>query len=260
MSQMHIKAVAEAMVFLVDHNLGKKQVLYTVDDQTMSSECLLGRDFIKRMDIWFGEDGKMMINSKQVCNGSEFLGDLGLIECEFDDDDELNVGEVSFMDKFKLKEVYSTCYSKALKPESPEIDYEVNICLKDHTPFNYQLHRLSYVERNAVKDIICDLLDQGIIKEKKKSKFCSPIVLVKKKDNTYRMCADLRELNKRVVKENCPIPHIDDLLDKLRGKAFFTKLDLKNAYFHVIAAEQSSKYLSFSTFLGQYEYVRLHFG
>lgn len=201
----------------------------------------------------------MMINSKQVCNGNAFLGDLGLIECEFGDDDELNVGEVSFMNKCKLKEVYNSCYSKALKPESPEIDYEVNICLKDHTPFNYQPRRLSYVERNAVKDIICDLLDQGIIKESK-SEFCSPIVLVKKKDNTYRMCADLRELNKRVVKEHYPIPHIDDLLDKLRGKVVFTKLDLKNAYFHVKVSEQSSKYLSFSTFLGQYEYVRLPFG
>jgi len=74
------------------------------------------------------------------------------------------------------------------------------------------------------------------------------------------MCADLRELNKILVKKHYPIPHIDDLLDKLRGKIFFTKLDLKNAYFHVRVSDQSSKYLSFSTFLGQYEYVRLPFG
>eukprot|EP00102_Acyrthosiphon_pisum_P018795 XP_016656005.1 PREDICTED: RNA-directed DNA polymerase homolog [Acyrthosiphon pisum] len=85
-------------------------------------------------------------------------------------------------------------------------------------------------------------------------------VLVKNKDKTYRMCADLRGLNKRVVKEHYPIPHIDDLLDKLRGKIFFTKLDLKNAYFHVRVSAQSSKYLSFSTFLGQYGYARLPFG
>jgi len=166
-SQLHIEAVAKAMVFLVDHNIGKKQMFYIVNDQTMSSECLLDRDFIKGMDFWFGEDGMMMINSKQVCNGNEFLSDLGLIEYEFSDDEELNVSEVSFMNKCKLKEMYSTCYSKALKPESPEIDYEVNIiCLKDHTPFNYQPRRLSYVERNAVKNIICDLLDQKHYKRK----------------------------------------------------------------------------------------------
>jgi len=131
--------------------------------------------------------------------------------------------------------------------------------LKDHTPFNYRPRRLSYAERDAVKDIICGSLDQSIIKESK-SEFCSPIVLVKKKDKTYRMCADLRELNKILVKKHYPIPHIDDLLDKLWGKIFFTKLVLKNAYFHVRVSEQSFKYLSFSIFLGQYEYVRLPFG
>lgn len=57
------------------------------------------------------------------------------------------------------------------------------------------------------------------------------------------------------MKEHYPIPHIDDLLDSLKGKIYFTKLDLKNAFFHVKVADQSSKYLSFTTFLGQYEYV-----
>jgi len=74
------------------------------------------------------------------------------------------------------------------------------------------------------------------------------------------MCADLRELNKIVEKKHYPIPHIDDLQDKLRAEVFFTKLDLKNVYFHVRVSEQLSKYLSFSAFLGQYEFVRLWFG
>jgi hypothetical protein len=84
--------------------------------------------------------------------------------------------------------------------------------------------------------------------------------LVKKKDRKYQMCVDLRELIKRLMKEHYTIHHIDDLLDKLRGQVFFTKLDLKNAYFHVRVSEQSSKYLSFLTFLVQYECVRLPFG
>jgi len=202
----------------------------------------------------------MTINPKhEISKDDDFMDNLGLIEYEVGNDVELNVDDVPFVDKRKLMEVYNNCYKKSVKPEAPEIDYEVNISLKDHTLFNHRPRRLSYVERDAVKNIICGLLDQGIIKESK-SEFCSPIVLMKRKDKTYCMCADLRELNKRVVKEHYPIPHIDDLLDKLRVKIFFTKLDLENAYFHVRVSEQLSKYLLFATFLGQYEYVQLPFG
>lgn len=62
------------------------------------------------------------------------------------------------------------------------------------------------------------------------------------------------------MKEHYPISNVDDLLDNLRGKVLFIKLDLKNAYFHVWVSKQSSKYLSFSIFLGQYKYVWLPLG
>lgn len=166
---------------------------------------------------------------------------------------------MSFLSKCKLQTIYTECSLEAQKPDFPKVDYDVHMNLKDHTPFNYLSRRLSYSERNPVKDIIFDLLSKGIIKESR-SEFCSQIMLVKKKNNSYRMCTDLRELNKRVVKERFPIPHIDDLLDNLKCKKYFTKLELKNAFFHVKVSDQSSKYLSFSTFLDQYEYVRLPFG
>lgn len=62
------------------------------------------------------------------------------------------------------------------------------------------------------------------------------------------------------MKEHFLITHIDDLLDNLKCKKYFTMLDLKNAFFHVKASDQSSKYLSFSTFLYQCEYIILPFG
>lgn len=134
-SQLNIEAVTYTTVLLVDYN--KKQVFYVIDDHTMSSECILGRDFIKGMDIWFGEAGMMTINTKhEISNDNDFLCNLGLIKYEFGDDVELNVVEVPFIDKCKLIEVFN---KKALKLEAPKIDYEVRIILKDHTPFNYQL-------------------------------------------------------------------------------------------------------------------------
>lgn len=108
------------------------------------------------MNISFGEAGMMIINPKQEMDkDDDFMDNLGLIEYEGGNDVELNVGDVPFVDKRRLMEVYNNCYKKAVKAEIPEIDYEVNISLKDHTPFNYRPKRLSYAERDAVKDIIC---------------------------------------------------------------------------------------------------------
>lgn len=74
------------------------------------------------------------------------------------------------------------------------------------------------------------------------------------------MCVDYRRLNKVTAKDNYPIPLIDDLLDRLLNKRWFTKLDLKNGFFHVFVEEKSVKYTSFTTPLGQFEFLRMPFG
>lgn len=71
---------------------------------------------------------------------------------------------------------------------------------------------------------------------------------------------DYRMLNKITAKDNYPIPLIDDLLDRLANKKFFTKLDLKNGFFHVLVDPESVKYTSFVTPLGQFEFLRMPFG
>ena len=73
----------------------------------------------------------------------------------------------------------------------------------------------------------------------------SPIVLVRKKTGDLGMCVDYRVLNKITSKDNCPIPLIDDLLDRLAGKRYFTKLDLRNGFSHVYVDDDSVKYTSF---------------
>ena len=88
-------------------------------------------------------------------------------------------------------------------------------------------------------------------------------ISIKGREKTYnnkRMCVDYRTLNKMTLRDNYPIPLIDEQLDRLSGKQFFTKLNLKNGFYHVYVEDESVKYTSFVTPLGQYEFLRMPFG
>jgi len=85
-------------------------------------------------------------------------------------------------------------------------------------------------------------------------------VLVKKNDDTLRLCIDFRELNKKIVRDRYPLPLIDDQIDRLRGAVVFSTLDLRNGFFHIPVDEASVKYTSFIVPNGQYEFLRTPFG
>ena len=91
-----------------------------------------------------------------------------------------------------------------------------------------------------------ELLDKVFIRPST-SPYGSPIVLVRKKDGSWRMCIDYRALNKITTKNCYPLPRIDDLLDQLKEAVYFTKLDLHSGYHQVRVAEQDAWKTAFKT-------------
>ncbi|GBN87706.1 Transposon Ty3-G Gag-Pol polyprotein [Araneus ventricosus] len=106
---------------------------------------------------------------------------------------------------------------------------------------------------------VAEWLEQGIV-EPCSSEYSSPVVIVRKKDGTTRVCIDYRKLNKVVVKDRFPLPLIEDILDRLQGSCVFSTIDLKNAFFHVDVNKDSRKYTSFVTHEGQYQILKVPFG
>lgn len=92
------------------------------------------------------------------------------------------------------------------------------------------------------------------------SPFASPIILVKKKDNTWRMCVDYRYLNELIVKHDYPIPIIDELLDDLCGSRCFSKIDLRSGYFQILMKLEHKYLTTFRTHHGHFEFLVMHFG
>ncbi|CAM8972949.1 unnamed protein product [Rhodiola kirilowii] len=97
-------------------------------------------------------------------------------------------------------------------------------------PINQRPYRYSTLQKDVIDKLVQEMLIQGII-QYNSSPYASPVVLVKKKDGSCRLCVDYRGLNKQTIKDKYHIPLLEDLLDELGGSQFFSKRDLR-AGFH----------------------------
>jgi hypothetical protein len=103
------------------------------------------------------------------------------------------------------------------------------------------------------------MLDKEFI-QCSKSFFCSPMLLVKKKDKTWRFCIDYRHLNARTVKYKYPMPIIDKLLDELHGASWFSSLDLRAGFHQILLRPGEEFKTAFQTHLGHFEFRVMTFG
>lgn len=158
-----------------------------------------------------------------------------------------------------LKNEVIQCVQNYKPKQVKETPLQLRIVLSDEAPVAMRPRRLSLKEQEVVDDQVSDWLEKGIIRVSY-SEYSSPLVLVKKKDGSTRVCVDYRMLNKKIIKDEFPLPVIEDLIDKLKDAKVYSVLDLKNGFFHLKISEESIKYTSFVTHNGQFEFLRAPFG
>lgn len=134
-----------------------------------------------------------------------------------------------------------------------------NINTGDHSPVKRRAYRTSPDKRREMDRQVQQLLADGIIEESC-SPWSSPVVLVRKKDNTWRFCVDYRGLNAVTVKDSHPLPRVDDTLDALAGATWFSTLDFSDGYWQVEVAEEDREKTAFTTGHGLYQFRSMPMG
>ena len=138
-----------------------------------------------------------------------------------------------------------------------QIEFEIETT--NTTPIAVAPYRLPYQKKQILQELLPDMLKAGII-EPSISSYNNPIVLIRKKTGDYRLCLDMRKLNEVTVSANLPIPNISECLDVLKGKNFFTSLDLNSAY-HQISIKPADRHKTAFTINGvKYQYAKMLFG
>ena len=173
--------------------------------------------------------------------------------------DETNLSSDQCLEVQRLLQKYEDVFSQSEYDLGCATAVKHTINMTDDTPFKQRHRRIPPAQYDEVRALLKDMLGAGAIRESH-SPFAQPIVLVRKKDKSLRLCIDYRLLNKRTIKDNFPLPRIEDTLDALYGARFFTLFDLKNGYWQIEMAEEDKAKTAFTTPLGFFECNRMPFG
>ncbi|KAJ0442506.1 putative nucleotidyltransferase, Ribonuclease H [Helianthus annuus] len=155
---------------------------------------------------------------------------------------------------------YPEVFPEDLPRLSPQRQVEFHIDLvPGAAPLAKAPYRLAPSEMQELSTQLQELLDKGFIRPSF-SPWGAPVLFVKKKDGSFRMCIDYCELNKLTIKNRYPLPRIDDLFDQLQGSSFYSKIDLRSGYHQLRIQEESIPKTAFRTRYGHYEFWVMPFG
>jgi hypothetical protein len=126
-------------------------------------------------------------------------------------------------------------------------------------PISKRSYKMSVEELKELKKQLTELQESGYIRLSS-SPWGAPVLFVQKKDGSQRMCVDYRLLNDVTIKNKYPLPHIEDLFDRMRGVRVFSKIDLRSGYHQMKIMPSDIPKMAFSTRYGLYEINVMSFG
>ena len=143
-------------------------------------------------------------------------------------------------------------------PPKRSLDHRIDL-LPGSQPVSKPAYRLAGTELDELKRQLNTLMEKGHIRPSQ-SPFGAPVLFVKKKDGSLRMCVDYRALNNITIKNAYPLPRVDELLQRLAGKKYYSKIDLQSGYHQVRISPSDIHKTAFRTRYGSYEFLVLPFG
>ncbi|GJT00389.1 putative reverse transcriptase domain-containing protein [Tanacetum coccineum] len=143
-------------------------------------------------------------------------------------------------------------------PPTRQVEFHIDL-VPGAAPVARAPYRLAPSKMKELADQLQELSDKGFIRPSS-SPWGAPVLFVKKKDGSLRMCIDYRELNKLTVKNRYPLPRIDDLFDQLQGSSVYSKIDLRSGYHQLRVREEDISKTAFRTRYGHYEFQVMPFG
>lgn len=230
--------------------------VHVVRDCDIRYDLLIGRNAVEYPDIEILTDSsgcrlvRKSVEIKTEVNFISLMSELDILRTKIE--------HLSLELQNKIKSIFNK-YPSVLDETGTVKTGELNLNLKKNEVVNYRPYRLAPIEKEKVDTMIQELLQKRIIRESDSS-FASPVLLVKKKDGSDRMCVDFRALNKILEKDRYPLPLIEDQIDKLGKAKYFISLDMKNGFYQIPVSSDSIKYTAFVTPSGHYEFLKMPFG
>ncbi|GKB34574.1 putative reverse transcriptase domain-containing protein, partial [Tanacetum coccineum] len=143
-------------------------------------------------------------------------------------------------------------------PPTRQVEFQIDL-VPGVAPIARAPYRLASSKMKELSDKLQELFDKGFIRPSS-SPWGAPVLFVKKKEGSFRMCIDYRELNKLTVKNRYPLPRIYNLFDQLQGSSVYSKIDLRSGYHQLRVREEDISKTAFKTRYGHYEFQVMPFG